>query len=108
MNICDYIPRGKENAIRRDTLVNMLNLPDRTVRLMIEQARKGGALILNDQSGAGYYVSEDVGELKRQLHRNHNRAMSILKQQTPIRQKIRELEATSSGQTAMNFEEAKS
>lgn len=97
MNICDFIPTGKENAIRRDALVTMLNLPDRRVRNMIEAARKDGALILNAQDGAGYYMSEDVGELKRQLKRNNSRAMSILVQQKHLRRKIRELEGNASG-----------
>lgn len=92
MNICDFIPRGRENAIRRADLVARLNLPDRKVREMIETARKDGALILNDQTGAGYYVSEDVSELKRQLRSNHNRAMSVLRQNTHLRRKIKELE----------------
>ena len=92
MNICDFIPRGRENAIRRADLVARLNLPDRKVREMIETARKDGALILNDQTGAGYYISEDLGELKRQMRSNHNRAMSILRQNTHLRRKIKELE----------------
>lgn len=92
MNICDFIPRGRENAIRRADLVARLNLPDRKVREMIETARKDGALILNDQTGAGYYISEDLGELKRQLRSNHNRAMSVLRQNTHLRRKIKELE----------------
>ncbi len=92
MNIVDFIPTGKENAITRSDLVRILNLPDRKVREMIETARKDGALILNDQDGAGYYISEDVGELKRQLHSNHSRAMSVLRQNTHLRRKIKELE----------------
>lgn len=92
MNICEFIPTGKENAIRRADLVARLNLPDRKIREMIEQARKDGALILNAQDGAGYYISEDVGELKRQLHSNHSRAMSVLRQNTHLRRKIKELE----------------
>lgn len=92
MNICDFIPRGRENAIRRADLVARINLPDRKVREMIETARKDGALILNDQTGAGYYISEDLGELKRQLRSNHNRAMSVLRQNTHLRRKIKELE----------------
>ena len=93
MNIVDFIPRGRENAIRRADLVARLNLPDRKVREMIETARKDGALILNDQSGAGYYISEDLGELKRQMRSNKNRAMSILRQNTHLRRKIKELES---------------
>ena len=92
MNICEFIPVGKEHAITREALANRLNLPDRTLRKMIESARKDGALIMNAQDGTGYYRSEDLGELKRQLRRNHNRAMSILVQQKYLRRKIKELE----------------
>lgn len=92
MSIVDFIPLGRENAIRRADLVARVNLPDRKVREMIETARKDGALILNDQTGAGYYISEDLGELKRQMRSNHNRAMSILRQNTHLRRKIKELE----------------
>lgn len=94
MNICDFIPRGKENAIRRVDLARRVNLPDRTVRQMIEVARREGALIMNAQDGAGYYMSEEVGELKRQYRTNHNRAMSILVQQKHLRRKIKELGGT--------------
>ena len=93
MNIMTYIPKGRENAITRSELVRVINLPDRTIRHMIEKARKDGELIMNAQDGAGYYVSDDLGELKRQLHRNHSRAMSILVQQKHLRRKIKELEA---------------
>ncbi len=92
MNITDFIPTGRENAITRAALAQRLNLPDRTIRNMIEVARKDGALIMNDSSGVGYWQSEDVGELKRQLHSNHSRAMSILVQQKHLRKKIKELE----------------
>ena len=105
MNICDFIPIGKENAIRRDALVTMLNLPDRRVRQMIEDARQDGALILNASDGAGYYRSEDIGELKRQLRSNESRAKSVLRQNTHLRRKIEELEVVASGQTSMQFAE---
>ncbi len=105
MKITDFIPTGKENAITRADLVRVLNLPDRKVREMIETARKDGALILNAQDGAGYYISEDVGELKRQLKQNESRAGSVLRQNTHLRRKIAEMEFKASGQTEMEFEE---
>lgn len=104
MNICDFIPVGRENAIRRADLVQRVNLPDRTVRHMIEDARRQGAFIMNAQDGAGYYISEDLGELKRQLKRNENRALSILAQQKHLRRKVEEIEAKESGQVLMPFE----
>lgn len=93
MNIVNYIGVGRENAVKRGELVTLLNLPDRKVRSLIEEARREGALIINAQDGAGYYISDDLGELKRQLNTNHSRAMSILVQQKYLRRKIKELEA---------------
>lgn len=91
MDIMTFIPKGKENAIGRSELVHLLNLPDRRVRKLIQEARDRGEVILNDQSGAGYYTSDDEGELKRQYNTNRNRALSILRQQKYIRRRLREI-----------------
>ena len=91
MDIMTFIPRGRENAISRQELVYQLNLPDRTVRRMIAEARDRGELILNDQSGAGYYTSDDIGELERQYNTNRSRALAILRQQKYIQRRVWEL-----------------
>ena len=70
-----------------------LNLPDRTVRNLIEEARRNGAIIINDGSGVGYYTSDDLGEITRQLKMNESRAKSVLVQNTHLRRKIAELES---------------
>ena len=92
MNICDFIGYGKENAVTRGELVTLLNLPDRKVRKLIQEARSRGEVIINDQSGAGYYRSNDLGELKRQYRRNQNRALAVLRQQKYLRRRIEEAE----------------
>lgn len=92
MNITDFIGTGKENAVTRGELVAILNLPDRTIRRLIQEARDRGEIIINAQDGAGYYMSDDVGEMKRQLALNRSRAMSVLRQQKYLRRKIREAE----------------
>ena len=92
MNITDFIGTGKENAVTRCELVAILNLPDRTIRRLIQEARDRGEIIINAQDGAGYYLSDDVGEMKRQLALNRSRAMSVLRQQKYLRRKIREAE----------------
>lgn len=93
MDIMTYIPFGRDNAIRRSDLVAQLNLPDRTVRNLIEEARRNGAIIINDGSGVGYYTSDDLGEITRQLKMNESRAKSVLVQNTHLRRKIAELES---------------
>ena len=92
MDIMTYIPMGKENAIGRQALAYLLNMPDRQVRKMIQDARDRGEVILNAQDGRGYYTSDDAGELQRQYRQNQNRALSILRQQRHIRLRLLELE----------------
>lgn len=91
ITITDYIGIGKEKAVTRTELCSQLGMTDRTVRKMIELARAEGALIINAQDGRGYYISEDEADIRRQLNINHSRAMSILRQQKKLRQKLREI-----------------
>ena len=55
MNILDYIPFGKENAIRRGELIRLTGLDDRSMRKLIEKEQLNGNLILNMQDGKGYF-----------------------------------------------------
>ena len=90
MNIVDFIGVGRENATSREELRLKLNLPDRTIRQMIEEARKRGEIIINDGSGVGYYISDNLADLTKQYRMNQHRAMSILVQQKYLRRKIKE------------------
>lgn len=92
MDIMNFIAKGKENAISRQELCLLLGLPDRAVRRMIQDARDRGEIILNAQDGAGYYTSDDVGELERQYKTNQSRALSILRQQIHLARRITLLE----------------
>lgn len=93
MNITDFIGTGRENAVTRGELMAQLNLPDRTIRRLIQEARDRGEVIINAQDGAGYYMSNDLGEMKRQLNLNYSRALSVLRQQKHLMRKIREAES---------------
>lgn len=87
----DYIGRGKDQAVTREWLRAALNLPDRAVRKLIADARDRGAPIINDQDGMGYYITDDVRQLRRQYNTNRRRAMSILRQQKYLRRRISEI-----------------
>ena len=103
MSITDFIGVGRENAVTRGELVAILNLPDRAVRKLIQEARERGEIIINAQDGTGYYRSEALGDLQRQYNANHRRAMSVLRQQTYLRRKIAEAEQ----QEQMTIEEVR-
>lgn len=90
--VAHYIPFGRENAIRRDELAARMGMTDRNMRRTISRAKRKGLVIINDQGGDGYYRSEDLKDLRRQLRQTHSRALSILAQEKSLKERIRALE----------------
>lgn len=80
MRIEDYIPNGKESAVTRTVLMEKTGLSDRKVRDKIACARKSGVVIINDQTGAGYYrpTIAEYEEAMQQYRQERSRAMKIL------------------------------
>ena len=78
MNITDFIPVGKDNAISRSQLVKLTGLSDRIIRDMIALERRNTA-ILNLQNGAGYYIpsESEKADLERFIKQEEARAKSI-------------------------------
>lgn len=65
VNVLEFIPRGKENAITRAELVEKIGLDDRTVRELIHDKRTKGEFIISSTSGKGYYLPEKREEMER-------------------------------------------
>lgn len=85
MNIIDFIPFGKENAITREQLRLITGVPDRKMRDLISEAREE-LPILNLQKGDGYYMPKadrpsEIAEVKKWLKQEGNREKSINKTQ---------------------------
>lgn len=88
ITIADLIPFGRENAIQRQTLVNVCrmyglvddNNSDRKMRKLIERARLD-YVILNMQDGNGYYrpTKEETEELNKYIRQENKRAFSALR-----------------------------
>ena len=78
INIVDYIPKGKKNAVTRAQLRIATGLSDRKVRDAIADARRHTPII-NDQSGRGYYIptAEELPEAHKCLEQEKRRAKSI-------------------------------
>lgn len=64
IDICEYIPYGRKNAVSRAELQRRTGLPDRTVRTLIEAARRSGAHILSSSADKGYWQSNVPDEIK--------------------------------------------
>lgn len=66
MNIVDFIPKGRENAISMTELSIRLDCDKRTVRAAVFDARKSGAIICSTcdgNSSDGYYQPVSVEEV---------------------------------------------
>lgn len=83
------IPFGRENAVERRELSARLSMGDRRMRKLIEEARAGGAIIINDSDGNGYYQTDDLAEMERQYKQDTSRAMSILQRRKPLRDALK-------------------
>lgn len=86
------VPEGKDHAITRRQLADLLNVDDRTARDMVNRARLDRLPVLNDQDGKGYYLSYDEADIYRWAKQEQARADNILAPVSAI---------------LMNFEEGK-
>lgn len=89
MGIEQYIPFGRENAVTREMLRVLTGKSDRMIREEIEQARREGHIIINNQDGKGYFRTDDIDEIGRQYQQNKRRALSILSQQKYMRLRLK-------------------
>lgn len=76
MDIINYIPKGRNNAISRTRLRIQTGLSDRAMREEISQARRCNCII-NLQNGAGYYIPDTGEEIQRFILQETRRAKSI-------------------------------
>ena len=81
MDIIDFIPYGKKNAISNGELAILLNTDKRTARKIVHQARVKGANICSSCEGgptAGYYIPLSDEEAKPYQKMQRSRIESAL------------------------------
>lgn len=92
------IPEGRQNAISRAELAAKLSTVDRRARKLLELARCSGVIILNDQTGKGYYrlesgrtdyTPDEITQLRQQEKQDTNRAMTVLVRRKYVRQALK-------------------
>ena len=59
-------------------------------RRIIARLRDEGYIIINDQNGKGYYLSDDLDEIEKQYKQDTARAMAILKRRKYMRKMLKE------------------
>ena len=89
--ILQHIGRGKENAITRSELVKLTGMGDRQVRETIGYLKRHNTIV-SDSTGRGYYICEDLAELRRYKARETKRAKTSFYRLYAVNRKISELE----------------
>lgn len=92
LHIEEYIPYGRNNAVKRADLVSMIGASDRLVRRMIEDARQSGVVIINMQDGRGYYRPERKEDLEYYIRQEEGRAKSIHRNLKAAKKALRAIE----------------
>jgi hypothetical protein len=77
MNIIDFIPYGKDNAISRKQLCAITELPDRMMRREIERARQDYAILNIDGSGYFRPAQGEAYLTERWLRQERSRERSV-------------------------------
>ncbi len=75
MNIIDFIPVGRENAISNDDLAIEKGTDKRNARWLVYQARVNGEPICSVCCGGkcGYYIPKDLDEARIYLRQQRSR-----------------------------------
>lgn len=92
--IYDLLPEGQKNAISRQTLMNVLGMSDRSLRLAIAAERKAGALILSSTAveGGGYYRPANSDEIAQFVSSMERRAKATFAAASEARKALKEIE----------------
>ena len=98
--ILPLLEKGLENAKTTAELKTLLQCPERTIRELVEQERRQGALILaNPNPPGGYYCPADgskgITEMKKSYHTARAKALGYLIAAAPIYYRLKELGALS-------------
>ena len=90
IELLQYLPRSKANAIPRHLLALNMDVSDRHLRRIIEKANAAGVFVANGSDGRGYYLVETVEEGAAYYRQEHRRALSKLTSLAPLRRWLTE------------------
>ena len=89
MDILEFIPVGKENALHQEELANIMGIPCDRVKARVREARKKGAEILSGV--CGYYLPKDDEERAAFVSMITKQAFTRLKTAKPIKSSLKEI-----------------
>ena len=94
MNIIDFIPLGRENAVSNRSLAVARVVDERTARLLVYKARTQGEPICSVCCGGkcGYYIPRNIEEAKVYLRQQKARLKSSRAALNGVVKFVREVE----------------
>lgn len=76
MELIDFIPYGRSNAVSMKTLAERLGVDPRTLRLLIQREREQGAPICSDWEYGGYFIPANEYEARVYYRQQRSRIRS--------------------------------
>lgn len=76
MDLIEYIPRGRSNAVSMSELSARLNVDPRTLRALIQRERELGAPICSDWEQGGYFLPANECEARHYYRQQRSRIRS--------------------------------
>lgn len=86
MNLLQYIPIGKQNAITRAELSKITGISDRAIRQQIKDYVSKGIPVLSSSRHKGYWIAENITEIEEYLNECDNRRNSLYITNMKLRQ----------------------
>lgn len=77
MNLLQYIPRGKRNAISRYDLSRITGIDERTIRKKIKEYVELGIPVLSSSHHKGYWMAEHITEIEEYIKECDSRSKSL-------------------------------
>lgn len=74
----EYLKTGRDNAITRQELSMATGMSDRAVRMDIARLREKGIAVISTSDSTGYYLAENIGEVRHYIAETRSIAMKLL------------------------------
>ena len=91
MDILQYIPHRKENAITSKELGKLLGIHERTAREEMKRLVRKGVPIMSSSHGKGYWLTDDWDEVGAFLKEHENRINTQNKNMARLRRYCNEV-----------------
>lgn len=87
--VLNCLHTGKENAVSRYEIEKITGIDERTVREIIKRiVTEDGIPILSSSSAKGYWISEDLEEMRAYVRESDSREATLRRNVDPIRKII--------------------